>query len=111
MLSARAVAELAIQRETSPVQMEASIPRVNVSTLARSNTNSARVRTIVAGDTESGRTARVLDIKRDASRVGTATRTQQPTTAQKKRSQHQNNNAVHRQTVSFVRGKTFLQLK
>lgn len=94
--------ELATQLATSHVPTVTSTRLANAPKLARSSINSAQVKIIVVGALESGRTVLVLDIKSDASLAGIVTRTQQPTIAQKRRSQHRDNDAVHHQIVRSI---------
>lgn len=100
MKSARAVAELAIQQETSLAQMATSNRLVNAPIRDLLSTDNVRTKTIVDGRTESGRTARVLDIKSAASLAGTATKTLQPIIAPMMISRAHVNDAQRHQTVS-----------
>jgi hypothetical protein len=92
-------AELVIQQETSLAQTVTSKTRVNVPIHGPSNIDSVRTKTIVVGATESGKIARVLDIKSAASLAGMDIKTQQLTTAPTKTNRFHVNDAVRRQTV------------
>lgn len=89
----------------SLVQTDTSSRQLSAQNRDLLNTDSVRIKTIVVGDTENGRTARVLDIKNAASLVGTVTKTLLLTTVPPMTSLFHVSAALHHQTVMKLRIK------
>ena len=87
----------------SLVQMDTSSRQLNAQNRDLLNIDSVRTKTIVVGDTENGRTVRVLVIKSAASLVGTVTKTLPLTTVPLMTSLHHVNVVLLHQTVIQLR--------